>query len=207
MKYQLCILLAMCTIHLQAQTWISLTDSANNARGTDIEVLVSDVSQYLFKVTINGFYKKDTVVGDATYNQLYINEYETLNEVGCPELPVVNQLIGLPKGILPLLEVCPVNCSGCLLMYFLMVSGFSFRLFANSIKIISAPFLLILRCFSLLFGQNPRLVRDLSKFILSLFCPKRNVSIQLFGSLASALAFFPLPTVSASSLFRRFNAF
>lgn len=98
MKYQLCILLAMCTIHLRAQTWISLADSANNARGTDIEVLVSDVSQYLFKVTINGFYKKDTVVGDATYNQLYINEYETLNEVGCPELPVVNQLIGLPKG-------------------------------------------------------------------------------------------------------------
>ena len=98
MKYQLCILLAMCTIHLRAQTWIPLTNSARDARGTDIEVLASDASQYLFKVTINGFYKKDIVVGDTTYNQLYINEYETLDEVGCPELPVVYQLIGLPKG-------------------------------------------------------------------------------------------------------------
>ena len=98
MKYQLCILLAMCTIHLRAQTWIPLTNSARDARGTDIEVLASDASQYLFKVTINGFYKKDVVVEDTTYNQLYINKYETLDEVGCPELPVVNQLIGLPKG-------------------------------------------------------------------------------------------------------------
>lgn len=88
----------MCTIHIQAQTWISLTDSANNARGTDIEVLTSNANQYVFKVTINGFYKKDIVVGDTTYNQLYINEYETMDGVGYPELPVVNQLLGIPKG-------------------------------------------------------------------------------------------------------------
>ena len=98
MKYKLCILLAMCTIHIQAQTWISLTDSANNARGTDIEVLTSNANQYVFKVTINGFYKKDIVVGDTTYNQLYINEYETMDGVGYPELPIVNQLLGIPKG-------------------------------------------------------------------------------------------------------------
>ena len=98
MKYQLCILLAMCTIHLHAQTWISLTNSARGARGTDIEVLASDANQYMFKVTINGFYKDDIVVGDTIYNRLYINEYETLDRIGCPELPVVNQLLGFPKG-------------------------------------------------------------------------------------------------------------
>lgn len=98
MKYKLCLLLAMCAIHLHAQTWISLTNSKVNARGTNIEVLASDASQYKFRVRINGFYKDDIIIGDTTYNKLYIEEYETLDKVGYPELPVVNQLLGFPKG-------------------------------------------------------------------------------------------------------------
>ncbi|MBR5804201.1 MAG: hypothetical protein IKY31_07695 [Bacteroidaceae bacterium] len=98
MRYKLCLLLAMCAIHLQAQTWISLTNSKVSERGTNIEVLASDASQYKFKVTINGFYKEDIIIEDTTYNKLYIDKYETLDKVGYPELPVVNQLLGFPKG-------------------------------------------------------------------------------------------------------------
>lgn len=98
MKYRLFLLLTMCTVCLHAQTWIPLTDSNVNARDVKIEVLTSNVNQYVFNVTINGFYKNDIIIGDTTYSKLYINKHETLGETGYPELPVINQLLGIPKG-------------------------------------------------------------------------------------------------------------
>lgn len=98
MKCRLFLLLTMCTVCLHAQTWISLTDSNVNARDVEIEILTSNVNQYVFNVTINGFYKNDIIIGDTAYSKLYINKHETLGEIGCPELPVVNQLLGIPKG-------------------------------------------------------------------------------------------------------------
>ncbi len=98
MRYRLFLLLTICTVYLRAQTWISLTDSNINAHDIEIEVLTSNVNQYVFNVTINGFYKNDIIIGDTTYSRLYIKEHEALDEIGHPELPVVNQLLGIPKG-------------------------------------------------------------------------------------------------------------
>ena len=97
MKQSLSLLaLAFFTNMLSAQTWIPLTLNGKN-NPADISIRQSDNTQFVFDVSINGFYKTNIVEGDHEYQQICLEKYHTLHDIGKPELPILSKIIGVPK--------------------------------------------------------------------------------------------------------------
>lgn len=97
MKQSLSLLaLAFFTNMLSAQTWIPLTLNGKN-NPADISIRQSDNTQFVFDVSINGFYKTNIIEGDHEYQQICLEKYHTLHDIGKPELPILSKIIGVPK--------------------------------------------------------------------------------------------------------------
>ena len=83
---------------LNAQTWVALDSTCNMVQKPTIEVLVSDATQYKYRMTIYGYIKNTISENNISYEQISIGDWRTLNNVGEPALPVFTQFIGLPAN-------------------------------------------------------------------------------------------------------------
>lgn len=97
-KYIILLLLFAITIASNAQTWVAIDSTYNVAQKPTIEVLVSDATQYKFRITIHGYYKNTILENNTQYEQIDITGWHTLNNVGEPALPTFTQFVGLPAN-------------------------------------------------------------------------------------------------------------
>lgn len=86
------------TIAINAQTWVAIDTAYNIAQKPAIEVLVSNVTQYKYRLTIYGYNKTTITENNTPYEQIDIADWYTLNNVGEPSLPVFTQFVGLPAN-------------------------------------------------------------------------------------------------------------
>lgn len=86
------------TIAINAQTWVAIDTAYNIAQKPAIEVLVSNVTQYKYRLTIYGYNKTTITENNTPYEQIEIADWYTLNNVGEPSLPVFTQFVGLPAN-------------------------------------------------------------------------------------------------------------
>jgi hypothetical protein len=93
----LTLLLFICNISLYAQEWVSL-NGFRNIQKPIIEINTSSAHELIFSVKVLGFLSQKVNFNDVTYNEIYFPEYQTLNEIGKPALPVITELIGIPRS-------------------------------------------------------------------------------------------------------------
>ncbi len=96
-KSILTLLLFICNISLYAQEWVSL-NGFRNIQKPIIEINTSSAHELIFSVKVLGFLSQKVNFNDVTYNEIYFPEYQTLNEIGKPALPVITELIGIPRS-------------------------------------------------------------------------------------------------------------
>ena len=91
---------------LNAQTWVAIDNTCNTAQEPTIEVLVSDATQYKYRMTIYGYNKNTVYENNTPYEQISIDNWMPLCNVGEPAIPMFTQFIGLPAN-----NICTVAIS------------------------------------------------------------------------------------------------
>ena len=97
-NYIVILFFSVISMTLNAQTWVAIDNTSNTAQKPTIEVLVSDAIQYKYRMTIYGYIKNTISENNISYEQISIEDWQTLNNVGEPALPVFTQFIGLPAN-------------------------------------------------------------------------------------------------------------
>ncbi len=96
-RFSVLLYLLIASVQTYAQTWVSLDGSPSDKAYT-VEVLKSDASIHQAKVTIHGFYDRVVKIGSEEYHKIILPEASETQDVGCPQLPVIPQLIAIPEG-------------------------------------------------------------------------------------------------------------
>lgn len=77
--------------------WKSI-DNSNSEKCVTITTIESSEKAYKAKINIHGYYDNQIVVEGTTYHRLSFDEPASLSFVGEPALPILSQLIAIPKG-------------------------------------------------------------------------------------------------------------
>lgn len=77
------------------QKWITLGESKSGLEYST-EIIESNYKTHIVKVSIHGFYDNIVFRKGTEYHQLYMHESGSTSIVGEPQLPIINQLIGIP---------------------------------------------------------------------------------------------------------------
>lgn len=89
-------LMAVCNV-VRSQTWVSIDGSVQNTMPT-VNVVESSASKYVAEIILHGFYSTSVVKNGVTFCKLDIEKDATLSTVGEPALPIITQLLCIPKG-------------------------------------------------------------------------------------------------------------
>ena len=76
------------------QNWVSFYGS--DVKRPEITVEESDNSKLILEISIPGMYVTDILEGGQTWQKLELIEFQTTHDVGMPELPMINEIIGIP---------------------------------------------------------------------------------------------------------------
>jgi hypothetical protein len=63
-----------------------------------IETITSSPKEFSFKVKLNGFYADKIEIDKMLYDKIYFADFQTLDSIGLPALPVITELIGIPQN-------------------------------------------------------------------------------------------------------------
>lgn len=80
-----------------SQEWVSL-NNFNTVQKPLIKIISSNQKETFIKITVKGFYKEEVKIDGDIYHKLRFPEYQTLNEIGMPALPIITELIGIPSN-------------------------------------------------------------------------------------------------------------
>jgi hypothetical protein len=75
-----------------ASEWVSL-DSSPDSTPPTITILQNDARAVVLNVTIHGFFKEDTIIGDITYQRLVFPQAQSCDVIGDPMTPAIKKLI------------------------------------------------------------------------------------------------------------------
>lgn len=82
---------------VKAQTWIPL-DKQEEGKHVSTEVIKSDPTEYIVKVTIHGLTDNLITNENGQFHRISIGRDAYLSKVGEPSLPIISQLIAIPTG-------------------------------------------------------------------------------------------------------------
>ena len=74
--------------------WVSFTD--NGSRTPDVRILEENSSRVVYDISVYGMFVSEIEKDGKNYQRLQLIENQTTEDVGMPELPMLNQLIGIP---------------------------------------------------------------------------------------------------------------
>jgi len=84
-------------------SWISL--NGQKEQYPHVEVEKQDMTGMTLTISVPGLYSNDVLHNGVTYQELRFEAWQTLHQVGFPELPVISELIALPDNKLLKVEV------------------------------------------------------------------------------------------------------
>ena len=82
---------------VKAQTWIPF-DKQEGGKHVSTEVIKSDPTEYIVKVTIHGLTDNLITNENGQFHRISIGRDAYLSKVGEPSLPIISQLIAIPTG-------------------------------------------------------------------------------------------------------------
>ena len=97
-NYIAILLFGIISMTLNAQTWVAIDSTCNTVQKPTIEVLASDATQYKYRMTIYGYNKNTVYENNTPYEQISIDSWLPLGNVGEPAIPMFTQFIGLPAN-------------------------------------------------------------------------------------------------------------
>lgn len=96
-KLLLVVLLALVAGGLYSQTkWVGV--SSGTPVPPIVQAIYSDNSQLILDISIPGMFVEDVTTEGKTWQRISILENQTTKEVGFPELPMINKLLGIPDN-------------------------------------------------------------------------------------------------------------
>ena len=103
-SFTLSLLAMVLSISLLAQkTWVGF--SSDDAQLPEITLQEQTVDQVVLSVDISGMYVTELNQDDQNFQRLELIPNQTTKEVGRPELPMLNELIGIPGNRIASVEV------------------------------------------------------------------------------------------------------
>jgi len=88
---------ALFDLNCYAQQWISL--NGNTLPSSPICQIVKTGKDFVdIHIQISGFYKQDTTIDGVIFQKLYLDEFYSTQDIGLPEMPVLNKLIYKPNA-------------------------------------------------------------------------------------------------------------
>ncbi|MCD4736230.1 MAG: hypothetical protein K8R53_09320, partial [Bacteroidales bacterium] len=90
------LLTILATVTLAQKKWIPFTDQ--NPQLPQIEILEQGVNKLVLEITVPGLFITESEEQGEIYQRLELIAFNTTKEVGRPELPMINQLIGIPDN-------------------------------------------------------------------------------------------------------------
>lgn len=97
-----CVLVFIKTVCF-SQEWVSLNNDYTIQK-PKCRIISSNKEETIIKFIINGFYRDTVEIDGDIYHKLFFPEYQTLNDIGKPALPIISELIGIPNN-------CNINLS------------------------------------------------------------------------------------------------
>jgi len=80
-----------------AQQWVSL--NGDTLPSSPVCQIVKSGKDFVeIEIQISGFYREDTIIDGVTFQKLYLDEFYSTQDVGIPEMPVLNKLIYKPDS-------------------------------------------------------------------------------------------------------------
>ena len=90
-------LLLLLIISLSAsEQWIGFTSSS--VRLPEVKVIESDHSKLMLEITVPGMVVTEVEEDGEIYHRLQLNYNQNTHDVGKPELPMLNKIIGIPDN-------------------------------------------------------------------------------------------------------------
>jgi uncharacterized pyridoxamine 5'-phosphate oxidase family protein len=96
-KYTFKLLFLFSYLIVFPQKWVAINNSKLVENPT-VEIISSNTKELTLKVTVSGFFREEIISESIKYDNIYFPNKQSLNEVGFPALPVLNELIALPKN-------------------------------------------------------------------------------------------------------------
>lgn len=88
---------ALFDLNCYAQQWISL--NGDTLPSSPICQIVKTGKDFVdIHIQISGFYKQDTTIDGVIFQKLYLDEFYSTQDIGLPEMPVLNKLIYKPNA-------------------------------------------------------------------------------------------------------------
>jgi len=102
----LTLVVAFCSAYAQ-KSWVSFT--SEQPEQAAITILQSDRAGLTLEVTVPGMFSEQISESEMTFQKITLLEGATTKQVGLPELPMLNELIGIPDNLAITLSVTDVE--------------------------------------------------------------------------------------------------